>query len=120
MIHLWRAAAAHGTQVEGVELAAPFQRHFTARGTGVPANFALVLTAAEVHAYKFDPARTEHPIRVGHDQFSELAASWPRASVRATEVKPGRTAWASPSRSTATGRSRPAPRAWDATSPPGS
>lgn len=93
VIQLWRAAAAHGTQLEGVELAAPFQRHFTARGTGVPSNFALVLTAAEVHAFKFDPARIEHPVRVGHDQFSELAGSWPRGSVKATEVQPGRTAW---------------------------
>ena len=93
VIQLWRAAAAHGTGVEGVELAAPFQRHFTARGTGVPPNFALLLTADEVHAYKFDPARIEHPVRVGHDQFSDLAATWPRAAVRAAEVKPGRAAW---------------------------
>src|SRR5262245_58191676 len=54
-IELWRAVAAEATGLDEVELAGPFQRHFTARGTGVPSNLCLVLTADEVHAHKFDP-----------------------------------------------------------------
>ncbi len=92
-IELWRAAAAEATGVDGVELAGPFQRHFTARGTGVPSNFSLVLTPDEVQAFKFDPKHVNHPLYVGADQFSGHEASWPRGSVRATAVEPGRLAW---------------------------
>ena len=92
-IELWRAAAAAATGIEGVEVAGPFQRHFTARGTGVPSNFALVLTGDEVQAFKFDPKHVNHPLYVGADQFSGHEASWPRGSVRATAIEPGRLAW---------------------------
>jgi hypothetical protein len=93
VIELWRAAATEATGMPDVELVGSFQRHFTARGTGVPANFALVITPAEVRAFKFDPARTEHPLAVGPDQFKGAEASWPRGSVRARDVEPGRMAW---------------------------
>ena len=92
-IELWRAVAAEATGRTGVELAAPFQRHFTARGTGLPSNFCLALTAGEVQAFKFDPGHVNHPLYVGADQISKHAACWPRGSVRATAVEPGRMAW---------------------------
>ena len=92
-IELWRAAAAEASGLSDVELAGPFQRHFTARGTGVPSNLCLVLTPTEVHAHKLDPAHADHPLYVGANQISERAASWPRGSVRATAVEPGRMAW---------------------------
>ena len=92
-IELWRAVAAEATGLEDVELAGPFQRHFTARGTGVPSNLCLVLTTDEVHAHKFDPKHIHHPLYVGADQISKSAASWPRGSVRATAIEPGRMAW---------------------------
>jgi hypothetical protein len=92
-IELWRAAAAAATGLGEVELAGPFQRHFTARGTGVPSNLCLVLTPTEVHAHKLDPAHADHPLYVGANQISERAASWPRGSVRATAVESGRMAW---------------------------
>ena len=92
-IELWRDRAAQASGISGVELAGPFQRHFTARGTGVPSNFCLVLTADEVHALKFDPAHANHPTWVEPSQFKGVKASWPRGSVRATEVEPGKLAW---------------------------
>jgi hypothetical protein len=92
-IELWRAVAAEATGLDGVELAGPFQRHFTARGTGVPSNLCLVLTPDEVHAHKFDPRHISHPLYVGVDQISKGVASWPRGSVRATAIEPGRMAW---------------------------
>ncbi len=92
-IELWRAAAAAASGLPDVELAGPFQRHLTARGTGVPSNLCMVLTPTEVHAHKFDPAHVDHPLYVGANQISERAASWPRGSVRATAVTSGRMAW---------------------------
>jgi hypothetical protein len=92
-IELWRAVAAEATGLEAVELAGPFQRHFTARGTGVPSNLCLVLTADDVHAHKLDPKHIGHPLYVGADQISKHAVTWPRGSVRATAVEPGRLAW---------------------------
>jgi hypothetical protein len=92
-IELWRAVAAEATGLDGVEFAGPFQRHLTARGTGVPSNLCLVLTADEVHVHKFDPRHIHHPLYVGTDQISKRTASWPRGSVRATAIEPGRMAW---------------------------
>src|SRR5215204_476855 len=92
-IELWRRRAEEATGIAGVELAGPFQRHFTARGTGVPSNLCLILAADEVHARKFDPAHIQHPALVEPNQFGQVATSWPRGSVRATRVDPGRMAW---------------------------
>ncbi len=93
VIEHWRDTAASATGIDDVELAGPFQRHFTARGTGVPTNFCLVLTAAEALAFKFDPAVTEHPLLTGADQFKGEEARWPRTAVRVSELDPGRMAW---------------------------
>lgn len=92
VIEHWRGTAQAATGARA-ELAGPFQRHLTARGTGVPSNFCLVLTAAEAIAFKFDPARTEHPLLVGPDQFGDEQARWPLGSVRVAAVEPGRMAW---------------------------
>lgn len=51
MIGRWRAVAEQKLGVP-VELAAPFQRHYTQRGTGLPPNFCLVVTEDEVVALK--------------------------------------------------------------------
>ena len=93
VIEHWRNTAAVGTSIEGVELAGPFQRHFTARGTGVPANFCLLLTATEAIVFKFEPARTEHPLLVGPDQFKGEEARWSRSALRVAEIDQGRMAW---------------------------
>ena len=90
-IELWRGRA-EATGIAGVELAGPFQRNFTARGTGVPTNLCLILTADEVHACKFDPRHVNHPAWVEPEQFGKVVASWPRGSVRAGAIKAGRLA----------------------------
>ena len=93
VIELWRSRAADAVGIDGAELAGPFQRHLTARGTGVPTNFCLILTADEVHACKFDPRHISHPEWVEPDQFGKVVTSWPRSAVHAAEVEPGRMAW---------------------------
>jgi hypothetical protein len=94
VIALWREAA---QSVVGpaaiVELAAPFQRHYTSFGTGLPPNFCLVLTGSEAIAYKFDPRNSQHPLSVGTSQFKKEAARWPRAALRVSGVEPGRLAY---------------------------
>lgn len=85
-----------GRQVAGdadVVLTGPFQRHYTALGTGVPPNFALVLTSEVAIAYRFDPAQIQHPILTGPGQFKGEKARWPLASLRASGVETGRMAW---------------------------
>ena len=93
VIDRWRAAAQAMAGGEGVELAAPFQRHYTTFGTGLPPNFCLVLTPAEVLAFKFDPRHSQHPLDVSARQIKKEAARWPRRAVRATGVEPGKLAY---------------------------
>jgi hypothetical protein len=88
----WRATATV-TGVEGIELAGPFQRHFTARGTGVPTNFCLVLTADEAIAFKFDPANVQHPSATSPEQFGDEEKRWPRSALSVSEIESGRLAW---------------------------
>lgn len=92
IVEHWRASATV-TGVEGIELAGPFQRHFTARGTKVPPNFCLVLTADEAVAFKFDPANIQHPRATSPGQFGEEQVRWPRSALRVSEIEPGRLAW---------------------------
>ncbi|MEA2386224.1 MAG: hypothetical protein QOJ22_398 [Thermoleophilaceae bacterium] len=93
VIGRWRAAAQAVAGAEAVELAAPFQRHYTSFGTGLPPNFCLVLTAGEALAFKFDPRHSQHPLDVAAKQIKKEAARWPRGAVRATGVVPGRMAY---------------------------
>jgi len=92
ILGIWRSAAADAAGLADVELAAPLQRHLTARGTGLPTNFALVLTAAEVIALKFDPRNSTHPLEVVPKQFGKRVESWPRGSVALGDPDPGRMA----------------------------
>jgi hypothetical protein len=89
----WRAAAKEKAPGEDVELAAPFQRHYTNFGTGLPPNVCVVLTPSEVLAFKFDPRNTKHPLDVRPGQLKKLAARWPREAVRVTQVEAGRMAF---------------------------
>jgi hypothetical protein len=93
IIEHWRATAEAATGVTGVELAAAFQRHYTAFGTGVPPNFALVLTAGEAIAFKFDPANIQHPRGTSAGQFKGEERRWPRSALRVCEIEEGRLAW---------------------------
>jgi hypothetical protein len=90
VIEQWRSAAAAKTDGQTIELAAPFQRHYTNFGTGLPPNFCLALTADEVLAFKFDPRNPQHPLSVNPRQVRKQVASWPRDAVRAGQVEPGR------------------------------
>jgi hypothetical protein len=90
VVEQWRSAAAAKTDGRTVELAAPFQRHYTNFRTGLPPNFCLALTADEVIAFKFDPRNPQHPLAVNPRQIKRRIAGWPRDAVRATEVEPGR------------------------------
>jgi hypothetical protein len=89
----WAEAARQSSGDPSIELAAAFQRHLTARGTGLPSNFALALTPDAVVAFKFNPRNAEHPIHVGSSQFKAEAGRWPRGSVRFSGVERGRMAW---------------------------
>jgi hypothetical protein len=93
VIEGWRAAAGAKAPGVEVELAGPFQRHYTRFGTGLPPNFALVLTADEVVAFKFDPREAYHPLQVSAGQFKKEVARWPRAAVRVRDVDAGRLAF---------------------------
>lgn len=92
VLRLWRDAAAEASGAGDVELAGSLQRHLTARGTGLPSNFALVLTPTEAIAFKFDARNQLHPIEVVPKQFGKRVAEWPRASVRLGDLDPGRLA----------------------------
>lgn len=89
----WVAAARVATGEGEIELAAAFQRHLTARGTGLPSNFALALTPSEVLACKFNPRNSSHPIEVASSQFKKEVARWPRGSVRISGLEKGRLMW---------------------------
>ena len=89
----WRDVGRQVTGDPGVELAGPFQRHYTSLGTGVPPNFCLILTAEEAIAYKFDPAQIRHPILTSPGQFKGEKKRWPRGGLHATDVETGRLAW---------------------------
>jgi hypothetical protein len=89
----WAEAARQATSSADVVLAGSFQRHLTARGTGLPSNFALALTADEVIALKFNPRNAAHPIHVGEAQFKKEVGRWPRGSVRFSGLERGRMAW---------------------------
>ena len=95
VVELWRTAAQARVGSGGgvvVELAAPFQRHYTKLGTGLPPNWCLALTVSEAIAFKFDPRNPAHPLAVGWAQFGKQVASWPRSAVRVAGVEPGRLA----------------------------
>jgi hypothetical protein len=91
-VQLWREQAAHATGIDGIEVAAPLQRHLTARGTGLPTNFALLLTADEVVAVKFNPRNQMHPLEAASSQFGKEVARWPRGNVAIADVEQGRMA----------------------------
>lgn len=92
VVELWRDQAAAATGIADLQLAASMQRHLTARGTGLPSNFALLLTPAEVVAVKFDPRNSMHPLEAAAQQFGKRVGSWPREEVRAGAYDPGRMA----------------------------
>ena len=92
VLQIWREQATVATGVAGIEIAAPLARHLTARGTGLPSNFALLLTADEVVAVKFNPRNQTHPVEVAASQFGKEVARWPRGSVRISDVESGRMA----------------------------
>jgi len=92
VLRLWREQATAATGIAGIELAASLQRHLTARGTGLPSNFALLLTADEVVAVKFNPRNRLHPVEVGASQFGKEVARWPRGSVGVADLDAGRMA----------------------------
>jgi hypothetical protein len=91
-LQVWREQAAIATGIADVELAAPLQRHLTARGTGLPTNFALLLTAGEVVAVKFNPRNQMHPLEAAASQFGKEVSRWPRGSVSIGDVEEGRMA----------------------------
>ena len=91
VVERWRAVA-EGKLGEPVELAGPFQRHYTQLGTGLPANFCLALTTSEVVAFKFDPRHASHPLVVNPNQLKKEVARWPRSSVRIADLSEGRLA----------------------------
>jgi hypothetical protein len=91
-LQIWREQAAIATGVADVEVAAPLQRHLTARGTGLPTNFAILLTADEAVAVKFNPRNQMHPLEVAASQFGKEVARWPRGAVSVADVEEGRMA----------------------------
>ena len=88
----WIAAAREASGDPSVLLAGPFQRHLTARGTGLPSNFCLLLSTAEVVARKLDPANTGHPALVGAGQIGKEVSRRPLGSVRFTGLEHGKLA----------------------------
>jgi hypothetical protein len=91
VVERWRAVAEEKLG-EPVELAAPFQRHYTKLGTGLPPNFCLALTPSEVVALKFDPRHASHPLVVNPNQVKKELARWPRSAVRIADLSEGRLA----------------------------
>lgn len=92
VIARWRAVVEERAR-EAVELAGPFQRHYTKLGTGLPPNFCLALTASDVVAFKFDPRHAYHPLELNPSQVKKEVARWPRAQVRVGELSEGRLAY---------------------------
>lgn len=88
----WREQAAAATGVPDLVLAAAMQRHLTARGTGLPSSFALLLTPGEAIAVKFNPRNAMHPIEAAAQQFGKRVGGWPRDAVRAGAIEEGRMA----------------------------
>ena len=89
VVAIWRRTVQEDRAEDEIELAAPFQRHFTSRGTGLPANFCLALTPTKALAFKFNPRNSGHPLFVKPRQIGKLAAEWPREALRVSEVDPG-------------------------------
>jgi hypothetical protein len=92
VVERWRAVAQEKLD-EAVELAGPFQRHYTKMGTGLPPNFCLALTAGEVVAFKLDPRHASHPLVVNPNQLKKEVARWPRSAVRIGDLSEGRLAF---------------------------
>jgi len=89
----WAEATRQASGDDAIGLAGPFQRHLTARGTGLPSSFVLALTETEVVAFKFNPRNADHPIHVGSGQIKKEVARWPRGSVRFSDLERGKMAW---------------------------
>ncbi len=89
VVAIWRDAAQGNLEVQ-IELAAPFQRHYTARGTGLPANFCLALTQTDALVFKFNTRNPDHPLSVKPRQIGKQVAEWPREAFRVVEVDPGK------------------------------
>jgi hypothetical protein len=87
IVRAWREAAAAACPGPAVDLAAAFQRHYTAYGTGLPPNFCLVLTEAGVAAHKFNPRHAAHPKAVDPAQIKTRVGTWPLGEVTASGVE---------------------------------
>jgi len=92
ILEIWRDQAAAAAGIDDLELAAPLQRHLTARGTGLPSNFALLLTPGEAIAVKFDARNSHHPVEVAASQFGKRVGEWPRAELTVSDVERGKLA----------------------------
>lgn len=90
VLTIWRDTARQAANDGEIELAAPFQRHFTVRGTGVPANFVLALTPGKALVFKFNTRNAEHPMTVKRSQIRALAATYGRQDLAVTAWEPGR------------------------------
>ncbi len=89
VVAIWREVVQGAYAEEEIELAAPFQRHLTSRGTGLPSSVCLALTPTKVLAFKFNPRNRAHPLSVKPSQIRKLVAEWPRDSLRVSEVDAG-------------------------------
>jgi hypothetical protein len=92
VVALWRDTARASSGRDDIELAAPFQRHYLKRGTGLPPNFCLALTAADALFFKFDPRHGAHPVAVNARQIKKLKLALPRSALRVVHVDRGRLA----------------------------
>lgn len=91
VIDVWRGLAQSNVADDTVEVAAPFQRHFFARGTGLPSGFLLALTPDRVVAFEFDPrGNANHPIGVSATQLKKQVGEWPRSDLRVADVQQGK------------------------------
>lgn len=91
VIENWKAAVSERVPGE-LAVAGPFQRKRSARHSGLPSNFCLVLSADEALALEFDPRHQQHPVGVHRSQIGEQARRWPRGSIRVAGVEGGRLA----------------------------
>jgi hypothetical protein len=90
VVEIWRDAVLAAYGDGQVEVAASFQRHFTARGTGLPTNFCLALTPTKALVFKFNPRNPDHPLFVKPSQIKKLVAEWPREALRVSGADHGR------------------------------